>query len=97
MVSAVPNPGTDGDSAVGNRTAQRFDRVDPALPEVRRREIGARVAMGAGPRDLLRLLMWDSLRPVVLGLAVGAAAPAARLRLLGPLARMSARGCDSRC
>ena len=40
----------------------------------RAREMGVRVAMGAGPRDLLRLLMWDSLRPVVLGLAVGAAA-----------------------
>jgi hypothetical protein len=30
--------------------------------------------MGAAPRDLLRLLMWDSLRPVMLGLAVGAGA-----------------------
>ena len=38
----------------------------------RTREMGVRVAMGAAPRDLLRLLMWDSLRPVVLGLAVGA-------------------------
>ena len=40
----------------------------------RAREMGVRVAMGAEPRDLLRLLMWDSLRPVVFGLAVGAAA-----------------------
>jgi ABC-type antimicrobial peptide transport system permease subunit len=38
----------------------------------RAREMGVRVALGAAPRDLLRLLMWDSLRPVVLGLAVGA-------------------------
>ena len=38
----------------------------------RTREMGVRVAIGATPRDLLRLLMWDSLRPVVLGLAVGA-------------------------
>jgi ABC-type antimicrobial peptide transport system permease subunit len=37
-------------------------------------EMGVRVAMGATPRDLLRLLMWDSLRPVVIGLALGAAA-----------------------
>ena len=37
----------------------------------RTREMGVRVAMGAAPRDLLRLLMWDSLRPVVLGLAAG--------------------------
>jgi ABC-type antimicrobial peptide transport system permease subunit len=34
--------------------------------------MGVRVAMGAEPWDLLRLLMWDSLRPVVAGLAVGA-------------------------
>jgi predicted permease len=38
----------------------------------RAREMGVRVAMGAAPRDLLRLLLWDSLRPVVLGLALGA-------------------------
>jgi putative ABC transport system permease protein len=40
----------------------------------RAREMGVRAAMGAEPRDLLRLLMWDGLRPVVLGLAVGAGA-----------------------
>jgi ABC-type antimicrobial peptide transport system permease subunit len=40
----------------------------------RAREMGVRVALGAQPRDLLRLLIWDSLRPVVLGLAVGAGA-----------------------
>jgi predicted permease len=40
----------------------------------RTREMGVRVALGADQQDLLRLLMWDSLRPVVLGLAVGAGA-----------------------
>ena len=40
----------------------------------RTREMGVRIAMGAEPGDLLRLLMWDSLRPVVLGLAAGAGA-----------------------
>jgi predicted permease len=40
----------------------------------RTREMGVRIAMGAEPQDLLRLVMWDSLRPVVLGLAVGGAA-----------------------
>jgi ABC-type antimicrobial peptide transport system permease subunit len=34
--------------------------------------MGVRVAMGAEPWDLLRLLMWDSLRPVVVGLMIGA-------------------------
>lgn len=37
----------------------------------RTREMGVRIAMGAQSRDLLRLLMWDSLRPVALGLALG--------------------------
>jgi ABC-type antimicrobial peptide transport system permease subunit len=37
----------------------------------RTREMGVRVAMGAQSNDLLRLLMWDSLRPVALGLAIG--------------------------
>jgi hypothetical protein len=37
----------------------------------RTREMGVRVAMGAQSSDLLRLLMWDSLRSVVLGLAIG--------------------------
>jgi hypothetical protein len=36
--------------------------------------MGVRVALGAAPPDLLRLLLWDSLRPVVFGLAVGAGA-----------------------
>jgi predicted permease len=40
----------------------------------RAREMGVRIAMGAKPRDLLRLLMWDSLRPVAWGLAIGAGA-----------------------
>jgi predicted permease len=40
----------------------------------RTREMGVRVALGAEPRDLLRLLMWDSLKPVVIGLAIGTAA-----------------------
>jgi ABC-type lipoprotein release transport system permease subunit len=36
--------------------------------------MGVRVALGADRQDLLRLLMWDSLRPVVLGLVIGAGA-----------------------
>jgi hypothetical protein len=48
----------------------------------RTREMGVRVAMGAQPQDLLRLLMWDSLRPVLLGLAIGVAAALAAGRLV---------------
>ena len=40
----------------------------------RTREMGVRIAMGAEPRDLLRLLIWDSLKPVVVGLALGGGA-----------------------
>ena len=40
----------------------------------RTREMGVRVAMGAQSSDLLRLLMGDSLRPVVVGVALGAGA-----------------------
>ena len=40
----------------------------------RAREMGVRVALGARRADLLQLLMWDSLRPVIVGLAAGAGA-----------------------
>lgn len=40
----------------------------------RTREIGVRVAMGAERRDVLRLLMWDSLKPVIVGLLIGGGA-----------------------
>jgi putative ABC transport system permease protein len=38
----------------------------------RAREMAVRAAIGATPGDLLRLLVWDSIRPVVLGLVIGA-------------------------
>jgi predicted permease len=38
----------------------------------RTREMGVRAALGAERQDLLRLLMWESLRPVAIGLAIGA-------------------------
>lgn len=40
----------------------------------RTREMGVRLALGASRGDLLRLLMWQSLRPVIAGLAAGAGA-----------------------
>ena len=38
----------------------------------RTREIGLRIAVGASRADVMRLLLWDSLRPVAIGLAAGA-------------------------
>jgi hypothetical protein len=40
----------------------------------RGRELGVRVALGARRSDLLRLMMWDGLRPVIAGLVIGAGA-----------------------
>jgi predicted permease len=42
-----------------------------ALVNQRTREMGVRIAIGAHPSDLLRLLMWDSLKPAALGVALG--------------------------
>jgi putative ABC transport system permease protein len=38
---------------------------------VRTREIGLRVALGAGRATVMRLLLWQALRPVLMGLTVG--------------------------
>jgi putative ABC transport system permease protein len=43
----------------------------------RTREIGVRVAIGAAPRDIRRLIAVEGLRPVALGLAIGSAAATA--------------------
>jgi ABC-type antimicrobial peptide transport system permease subunit len=43
----------------------------------RRREIGVRLALGAGAVSVMRLLAWQSLRPVLLGTAIGAGFAAA--------------------
>ena len=40
----------------------------------RTREMSVRIAMGAERSDLLRLLLWDSLKPVAIGLAIGGGA-----------------------
>jgi uncharacterized membrane protein YqaE (UPF0057 family) len=48
----------------------------------RTREIGVRMAIGATRRDITRLVLSQALRPVGLGLAVGAGSTAALARLL---------------
>jgi predicted permease len=51
----------------------------------RRREIGVRVALGAGRRDILGLVLRQGMRPVVLGAALGVAAALAAARAVASL------------
>ena len=58
----------------------------------RTREIGVRLAVGASRTDVLRLLLWDNLRPVAIGLAAGAGVAFLTSRLIaGILYGVSAR------
>jgi predicted permease len=51
----------------------------------RRTEMGIRMALGAGTADLQRMVLWQGIRPVVAGLAVGIAAALAAGRILSSL------------
>ena len=48
----------------------------------RRREVGVRMALGAAAHDVQRLILRQTLRPVVIGMSIGVAAAAATGRLL---------------
>lgn len=51
----------------------------------RTREIGVRMALGATPRNIIKLVVSDGVRWIGAGVAVGTAAAAALSRLLGGL------------
>jgi ABC-type antimicrobial peptide transport system permease subunit len=48
----------------------------------RRREVGVRMALGAAAGDVQRLILRQTMRPVVVGLSLGVAAAAGTARLL---------------
>jgi predicted permease len=48
----------------------------------RRREVGVRMALGAGAGDVQRLILRQTLRPVAIGMVIGVAVAAATVRLL---------------
>ncbi len=48
----------------------------------RRREVGVRMALGADGRDVQRMILRQTLRPVVIGMVIGVAVAAITARLL---------------
>jgi putative ABC transport system permease protein len=49
---------------------------------LRTHEIGVRVALGAQPRDVVRLMTWQGTRPILIGMAIGILTAASTTRLL---------------
>jgi ABC-type antimicrobial peptide transport system permease subunit len=49
---------------------------------LRRHEIGVRMALGASVADIMRLMTWQGLRPVIVGAALGAVAAVWATKLL---------------
>jgi hypothetical protein len=61
-----------------------FGMVSYAVVQ-RTREIGIRMALGANGHDVLGLILWQSLKPVALGMVIGVAGAALASRLLDAL------------
>jgi putative ABC transport system permease protein len=55
------------------------------LPGQRRQEVGVRIALGARAGDVVRLIVSDGLRVVVIGAALGMALALLAAQWLGPL------------
>ena len=55
------------------------------IVEQRRREIGVRLALGATPGHVVRMVLWEGSRVVAVGLVVGTAGAFAVMRVLGSL------------
>jgi putative ABC transport system permease protein len=51
----------------------------------RRAELGLRIALGADPRDVLRLVLREGMTPVAIGIAIGLAGAAAAARVMATL------------
>jgi len=51
----------------------------------RTHEIGVRLAVGAGPRDIMRLVLGTGLRPVAVGVGVGTAATVGAARMMSSM------------
>jgi putative ABC transport system permease protein len=52
------------------------------LVAARKQEFGVRAALGASPTALVRLSLWDGMRQIALGLAIGAIAALMLARLM---------------